>query len=141
MRRALERHETGEAVVIPIIVRPCDWNSAPFGRLSALPTDEEPITKWADLDDACLDITKGIRAVLSMRGAPANQIRPAVPIAPAARGTVARSSNLRVARTFSEREKDDFLRESFEFIERFFENSVTKLADRNPRNRGPVPTD
>jgi hypothetical protein len=39
MKRALERHERGEATVIPIILRPCDWHSAPFGKLLALPTD------------------------------------------------------------------------------------------------------
>jgi hypothetical protein len=29
MRRAIERHEKREAVVIPVILHPCDWHSAP----------------------------------------------------------------------------------------------------------------
>ncbi len=30
MKRALEREERGEARVVPVIVRPCDWHPAPF---------------------------------------------------------------------------------------------------------------
>ena len=40
MKRALERHDTGEARVIPVILRPVDgWQAAPFGKLQAAPTD------------------------------------------------------------------------------------------------------
>ncbi len=39
VQRALERHTCGEARVIPIIVRPVDWHSAPFGHLQCLPRD------------------------------------------------------------------------------------------------------
>ena len=30
MRRAMERHEAGEALVIPVILRPVDWEREPF---------------------------------------------------------------------------------------------------------------
>src|SRR6266566_7773354 len=30
MKRAMERHERGEAIVIPIILRPVHWQDAPF---------------------------------------------------------------------------------------------------------------
>jgi hypothetical protein len=33
MERAMERHERGEARVIPIILRPIHWQGAPFGKL------------------------------------------------------------------------------------------------------------
>src|SRR5579864_3276268 len=33
MKRALDRHERGEARVIPIILRPVYWQEAPFGKL------------------------------------------------------------------------------------------------------------
>ena len=39
MQRALERHEKGEARVIPIILRSIDWKNSPFGKLQALPKD------------------------------------------------------------------------------------------------------
>lgn len=61
LMRAMERHETGEATVIPIILRPCDWHTAPFGKLQALPKDAKPIKQWTDKDEAFLDVTQGIR--------------------------------------------------------------------------------
>src|SRR2546430_141747 len=39
MTRAMERHKESKARVIPVILRNCDWSSAPFGRLQALPKD------------------------------------------------------------------------------------------------------
>ena len=64
MTRAMERHETGEARVIPIILRPVDWKQSPFGKLQALPKDGEPVTQWDDRDKAFLDIARGIRQVV-----------------------------------------------------------------------------
>lgn len=66
MKRALERHETEQARVIPIILRPVDWQDAPFGKLQALPTNAEPIVskKWGCTDEAFLDVAKGIRSVV-----------------------------------------------------------------------------
>jgi hypothetical protein len=61
MRRALERHQRGEARIIPIILRPCEWQKAPFGRLVATPTDGKPITRFPNPDDAFLEVTQAIR--------------------------------------------------------------------------------
>ncbi|CAN93790.1 WD-repeat protein [Sorangium cellulosum So ce56] len=68
MRRALERHDAGDARVIPVILRPTDWHSAPFARLQALPKDARPVTLWQDRDEAWTDVVKGIRrAVEALR--------------------------------------------------------------------------
>src|ERR1035438_2506744 len=61
LKRALERHEAGEACVIPIILRPVDWKGAPFGKLHALPKDAKPITKWTDHDEGFENVAIGIR--------------------------------------------------------------------------------
>jgi hypothetical protein len=42
-----------------------------------------------------------------------------------------RSSNLRLAKTFTEADKDRFLDEGFSFIAKFFENSLRELELRN----------
>jgi tetratricopeptide (TPR) repeat protein len=62
MRRAIERHEQGEACVIPVILRPVYWRGAPFGKLQALPKDAKPVTNryWHNLDEAFFDIAEGI---------------------------------------------------------------------------------
>src|SRR6266700_6674944 len=61
MRRALARHDAGEARVIPIILRGADWKNAPFGKLTALPTDGKPISNWSKRDDAYLNVVTNIR--------------------------------------------------------------------------------
>jgi hypothetical protein len=67
MTRAMERHQDGTAVVVPIILRPCDWHSAPFGRVKVLPTDGKEVAKWPSWDDAFLDIAQQLRALLETR--------------------------------------------------------------------------
>lgn len=61
MLRAIERHERGEAWVIPVILRQVyGWHEAPFGKLQALPTGAQPVTGWQNLDEAFSDVAKGI---------------------------------------------------------------------------------
>lgn len=64
MARAMERHYGGEARVIPVILRPCQWTSAPFGKLQALPTDAKAVTLWSNRDAALLNIADGIRVAV-----------------------------------------------------------------------------
>jgi internalin A len=67
MTRALERHASGEAVVIPVILRPLNWTKAPFAKLTALPRDGIPVTVWKTRDEAWEDVARGIeRTLLSM---------------------------------------------------------------------------
>jgi hypothetical protein len=69
MARALQRHDTGEARVVPVILRPVDWRGAPFGRLQALPKDAHPVTMWHNRDEAFRNVASGIRAVIEeLRG-------------------------------------------------------------------------
>src|SRR3954454_14427804 len=63
IKRAMERHEAGTARVIPVILRPVDWHTAPFGKLQALPQGGKPVTSWRNRDDAFTDIARGIREV------------------------------------------------------------------------------
>jgi len=64
MRRALERHHEGSAVVVPIIVRPSDWHATPFGKLLALPKDGKPVTSWSSRDEAFFNTAQGIRRIV-----------------------------------------------------------------------------
>lgn len=66
MKRALERHERGEATVIPVILRPVYWQGAPFGKVQALPKDAKPITshEWYTRDDALFNVAEGIRKIV-----------------------------------------------------------------------------
>lgn len=64
MQRALEQHTIGNAYVIPIILRPVDWNKAPFAQLQPLPTDGKPVTSWTNPDDAFANVARGIRHIV-----------------------------------------------------------------------------
>ena len=64
MKRAIERHQAGLARVIPIILRPCDWQNTPIGRLQALPRDGKPVSLWHSRDKALLDVATGVRRAL-----------------------------------------------------------------------------
>jgi hypothetical protein len=44
VKRALERDAAGEARVIPIILKPVQWQKTDLGRLQALPKDGKPVT-------------------------------------------------------------------------------------------------
>ncbi len=68
MKRAMERHEREETIVIPVILRPVYWQGTPFGKLQALPTDGKPLksTAWQYPDEAFLDIAEGIRRAVEV---------------------------------------------------------------------------
>src|SRR5690349_16475095 len=52
---ALRLHAAGKARVIPIILRPVDWERSVLGGLQALPTNAKPVTSWRDRDQAFRD--------------------------------------------------------------------------------------
>jgi len=134
MARALERHALGEAKVIPVIVQPCDWHSAPFGKLLATPKDGKAITTWANPEEAYADVARQVRSVVErLDEGRAKSVSPAAesPRPSTTPPPGPRSSNLRLKKEFSELERDRFLRESFEYIGRFFEGSLQELERRN----------
>ena len=61
LKRALERHEASEALVIPVILKPADWATSPLGRLQALPANAKPVTTWSNRDEAFTSVAQGIR--------------------------------------------------------------------------------
>jgi len=65
LKRAIERHNSGEARVIPIILRPVYWQDV-LGKLQALPTDGKPImsSSWQYQDEAFFNVTEGIRKTI-----------------------------------------------------------------------------
>jgi hypothetical protein len=88
MTHAIERHDGKTAIVIPIILRSCDWSLAPFATLQALPTNAKPVVSWDDRDEAWTVVGRGIRRALEkVRAAagaasipgPASTETPAVP--------------------------------------------------------------
>ena len=131
----MEFSNLGNARVIPIILRPCDWKNLPFGKLLALPKDGKPVTKFPDLDDAFLQITQGIREV-------ADDLKSKVKVVETKEIDIKiekenvktvkqqRSSNLRVKKSFSDHDRDKFRHDAFEYISNYFENSLEEIKAR-----------
>lgn len=135
MARAMEKHQDGSAVVIPVILHPCDWHSAPFGSLRATPTDGKPVSMHANQHEAFAIIAADVRQVAE-RFAAAEGCKgtdqPARP-SPAPVTAGPRSSNLRIKRQFDDHERDEFLEDSYEYIARYFAGSLDELSARNPQ--------
>lgn len=147
MRRALQRHDAREAVVVPIILRACDWQHSPFKHLNALPSGGREIAKWASPDDAFLDVVHGLRKLLSARKVPDEAPLLTSKSAAAtstgvhsasrfARPTTSRSSNLALPSEFSDEAKQEFAEETFAYVKEYFRESLEELQRRNPGYSG-----
>jgi hypothetical protein len=65
MKRALERHARGEAIVIPILLRPIAWwKRSPFRKLQCLPRNGKPVTEWRTQDTALAEVAEEIIKVI-----------------------------------------------------------------------------
>ncbi|NJL47990.1 MAG: TIR domain-containing protein [Leptolyngbyaceae cyanobacterium SM2_5_2] len=67
--KAIERHKTGSAYVIPVILRSCLWQEVPvgdmrLGQLQALPKNAQPISKWSDRDEAYTNVVEGLHRTI-----------------------------------------------------------------------------
>lgn len=138
MTRAMERHNAGQARVIPVILRHCDWTRAPFGKLLAAPRDGRPVMSWPDRDEALADVARQVRQAAEAMGAAAASAKRSSSAAPgalakaSAPAALPRSSNLRLTQEFTEKDVDDFVRSSFDYVCRFFEGSIDAIGERNP---------
>jgi internalin A len=64
MKRALDRADQGEAVIVPIIARTCLWKEAPFARFQSLPDNGKAVTAAAARsakDKAWTNVAEGIK--------------------------------------------------------------------------------
>ncbi len=61
---SLERHARGDAIVVPVILRHCDWTETPLGALEALPEKGRPVVEWPTRDQALTDVVARLRRVV-----------------------------------------------------------------------------
>ncbi len=134
LKKALEMHQEGSARVIPIILDPCDWLHTPLKDLLAVPQDGKPISKYPNKHDAFLEIVNQIRKIVNEMGGNI-PTRTEIPVTshqthhPPTQ--LPRSSNLRVKKSFTDQDRDDFLEDTFEYVAKFIEGSLLELEKRN----------
>ncbi len=61
---AMRRHDAGDAIVIPIKIRPCDTVGMPFSHIHGLPRENGSIEGSVNSNDLWLEVINGIRAVI-----------------------------------------------------------------------------
>lgn len=61
LRHALDAHRAGRQRVVPLLVRPCDWEPSELGDLEPLPRNRRPITTWEDPDEAWTHVVSALR--------------------------------------------------------------------------------
>jgi len=63
MEQAVQRHQQGDARVIPVLVRPVHYERTPFARLQPLPSNRKPLlgSGWPYRDEAFFEVAEGIR--------------------------------------------------------------------------------
>jgi TIR domain len=64
IEEAMHRHEKGEAVVIPVFLKPCIFSEMPYAKIQGLPKDAKFVTKFNNQDDAFFEIASGIKRVV-----------------------------------------------------------------------------
>lgn len=62
--RALERHASGEARVVPVVIKPCDWPSTKLAKLQIVPSSGKARSKYADPEDFWLDVRSELKKVV-----------------------------------------------------------------------------
>ena len=63
MQHAMERHQSGAARVVPIIIRSANISNTPFKDLLALPRNLQPVDTWHNRDAIWAKIAQEIRDV------------------------------------------------------------------------------
>ena len=125
MERVLERHHSGDARVVPIIVEPCDWASTPLRDLKALPRDSKPISEWTNENNAYLDVVQELRRILE-----ADEVsRTVEPEDARVQVGSARSGvrRYRVKRDFDDVDRSDFRGFAFGVVRDYFERAVAEI--------------
>lgn len=142
LANAMDRHQRRDAIVIPVILRPCDWHDLAFGKLQAATREGRPVVKFPTLDDGFLEVVNALKAAAKKLGSVSGEAAPGVSgsglsaaiEAVATNGAyppAPRSGNLSVKKEFSDHDKDSFRIDSFEYIAGYFENSLREMESRN----------
>jgi hypothetical protein len=60
LKTAIERHNSGRSVLIPIVIRPVLLAASMFAKMEALPSKAKPVSEWANSDTAWKIVAEGI---------------------------------------------------------------------------------
>lgn len=138
--KAIVRHECGEAIVIPVILRKCAWQGHALGRLQGIPAKDGTVRDYArngDPDDIWTEVTSAVRDAIRARQDSLDHDRPTSPEREAPPETWIHPSGAKpvilsdTGRAY-DLEQEDFIQSTFVEILRYFEASLENLKAANP---------
>src|SRR6266566_5726524 len=103
VKRAMERHDAGEAQVIPVILKYVSWKGSSFGKLTPFPKDGKPVTSsaWHSHDEALFEVVEGVeKAAEELR-------KPLVPIAKPSSSNATQSSSNKEQQPMTQNAKNE----------------------------------
>ena len=65
LRVAMERHERGDVLIVPVFVEPADLEGLSLAKLQGLPRDGAAVSTWRNRDEAWLEVAEGIRQAIA----------------------------------------------------------------------------
>jgi hypothetical protein len=65
LQNAIEKHQQKKALVIPVIIKPCDFSDLEFARIQALPNDAKPLSTWDNQDVAIQNVVQSIKKAIN----------------------------------------------------------------------------
>lgn len=134
MAQAIAQQKVGQTVVVPIVLRPCDWQASVLGTYKGLPYDGKDciaVAKWEDKDDAFLNIAQGLRQVLAANRAKEEkeQESSASLQAVADSNETVSQPRYRVRREFDKIDIGEFREQAFQEIRSYFDASVHEINE------------
>ena len=72
--KAMHRLKYGKAKIVPILLKPCQWEESRFSELQIIPRDAQPISTCASPEEAFNNVATEIRALVS--GPPPSPSKP-----------------------------------------------------------------
>lgn len=126
--RALEREGLGEAVIVPVILRPCDWKATSLQKFVALPRDGKAVTEYINQDVAFLEVVTGIRTLTKPKASQGPAEFKSQNYQALVTEDINPSARYRAKRQFDKIDKMDFINSAFGEIYRFFEASAAEIG-------------
>lgn len=127
MTRAFERHDAGEAQIVPLIIEPCEWTSSRLRKLKAIPRDGKAVSEWTNENNAYLDIVTELRRLLETTGIAVE--RSDENAVTTQQHAVQARHRYRVQRGFDEIDRSDFRDKAFAIIRDYFEKAIIEIDD------------
>ena len=64
IKAAKERSKNGEATIVPIIIRSCDFENSSLNDFQALPKNAQPVASFDDRDEAWMNVVNELKRII-----------------------------------------------------------------------------